>query len=252
MKLLLTKGWTGEQELISDNPTEQEISKLLNSLDWQDFNSVQLQQDSKNFLDVSGNLNPDGLSILFEEHGTQYVSDEAPESIAQLEKTLTLYLKGDKRFKNFGFSSEDTSAKPPPNKETAYDLWKIQFEAKQKIDKRNRRIGFVAAILITGLIGSILYLWFTDELKFVRHDTDHIIATVTEVKLKFGFKGQQYQQVKYEFDYQGEHYQGFFRGNSITGYHRKNDRVKIKFATDDPKISKRVATMKRNTKHNKR
>ena len=244
MKLLLTKGWTGEQELISDNPTEREVSELLNSLDWQDFNSVQLRQDSKNFLDVSGNLNPDGLSILFEENGTQYVSEEAPNSIAQLEEALTLYLKGDKQFKNFGFSSDDITSQTTPNQETAYDLWKVQFEAKRKIDKRNQQIGFFAAIIITVLIGSILYLWFTDELKFVGHETDHIIATVTEVKLKFGFKGQQYQQVKYEFDYQGEHYQGYFRGTSITGYHRTNDRVKIKFVTDDPTVSKRVATMK--------
>lgn len=244
MKLLLTKGWTGEQELISDNPTEKDVSELLNSLDWQDFNSVQLQLDSKNFLDVSGNLNPDGLSILFEEHGTQYISDEAPESIAQLEETLRLYLKGDKRFKNFGFSSEDSTTRTTSKKETGYDLWKVQFEAKQKIDKRNHRIGLIAAVIITGLIGSILYLWFTDELKFVGHDTDHIVATVTEVKLKFGFKGQRYQQVKYEFDYQGEHYKGYFRGTRLTGIHRTNDRVKIKFATDDPSISKRVATMK--------
>lgn len=81
-------------------------------MDWEDFNSVQLQQDKENFLNVSGNLSPDGLSIFFEEHGTQHVSDEAPESIAQLAKTLTLYLRGDKRFKNFGFSSEDITSKP--------------------------------------------------------------------------------------------------------------------------------------------
>jgi len=245
MKLLLTKGWTGEQELISEEPTEQDISYLLSSLDWQDFNSVQLHHDSNNFLDVSGNINPDGLSILFEEHGTQYVSDEAPESISQLEETLKLYFRGDMRFKNFGFSSEETIPKPTPNKKSGYDLWKVQWEAKRKTEKQNHRIAIVATLLIVGLFGTIIYLWSNDELKFIGHETELVVATVTEIQLKPGFKGQLYQQVKYEFEFRGEQFNGYFRGTQLTGRHRVGDLVRIKIATDDPDISKRTATLNR-------
>ena len=245
MKLFVTKGWTGEQELISEEPTEQDISKLLNSLDWQDFNSVQLQQDKKNFLNVSGNISPDGLSIFFEEHGTQYVSKDAPETISQLEKTLKLYFRGDMRFKNFGFSSEDATPKPTLNKKSGYDLWKVQYEAKQKIRRQNHRIAIVATLLIVGLFGTIFYLWFNDELKFIGHDTELVVATVTEIQLKPGFKGNLYQQVKYEFEFRGEQFNGYFKGTQVTGRHRVGDLVKIKVASDEPSISKRVATLNR-------
>ena len=245
MKLVLTKGWKGKKEIISGNPTEEVISELLNSLDWQEFNSVSLEQDSKNWIDVSGNLNQDGLAIVFEEHGTLFLSDEAPESIAQLEETLKLYLKYDKRFKNFGFSSEEQITKPTPKTKADYDLWKVKYEAKKKFEKINTGIAILFTVLIVGFVGSFFYLWYNEELQFIGQETDQIIAPVTEINHKYHYNGTLHQLVKYEFDYQGDHYVGYFKGTRTTGKHKIGDLIKVKFSRDEPSRSKRLGTLKR-------
>lgn len=244
MKLVLIKGWKGKEEIISENPTEEGISELLNSLDWQEFNSVSLVQDSKNWIGVSGNLNQDGLAIVFEEHGTLFLSDEAPESVSQLEKILKLYLNSDKRFKNFGLSSEQQILEPTSQTKTDYSLWKVKYEAKKKIDNINNGIAVLLTVLIVGLAVSFFYLWFNEELQFIGQETDQIIATVTEIKLKHQYNGTLYQLVKYEFDYQGNHYIGYFKGIRTTGKHKIGDLIKVKFSMDEPSRSKRLGTLK--------
>lgn len=77
MKLVHIKGWTGEEKVISTNTSEHEISDFLTSLDWKEFNSVKLELDLRNWIDVSGNLSGDGLAIVYEENGNQFVSNDA-------------------------------------------------------------------------------------------------------------------------------------------------------------------------------
>ena len=240
MKLFVMKGPTGSQELVSEIASEQEVSQLINSLDWSGFNSVTLEKDSKNWIDVSGNLSSDGLAIVFEENGVQYVSNNAPATIEGLEKVLKLFLKNDLEFKQDGFIS---SQKPEVSaSETDYELWKVKFEAKEKLEKRSQWFKVFVAILIVGGFGSVLYLWFTDELKFLGRKTEYATAAVTEVNsrnLKSGFVNV----VAYEFAFGDSIYTGHFWETAATGSYQKGDVIKIKFAIDDPSRSKRMARL---------
>jgi hypothetical protein len=81
---------------------------------------------------------------------------------------------------------------------------------------------------------------FTGELKFIGHDVDYTTATVTDIKWR-PIPGGYIQNVTYEFTFQQKQYKGYFEGTKLTGMHFVNDLIKIKFATDDPSISKRIA-----------
>lgn len=181
MKLVHIKGWTGEEKVISIHTSEREISDFLTSLDWEEFNSVKLELDSRNWIDVSGNLSGDGLAIVYEENGNQFVSNDAPNSVQQLKATLILYLNADKSFKNIGFSSSLVNSHTTTDKETDYNSWKIRYDAKEKINNHNHRITILFAFLIIGFLSSAIYLWATDDLKFVGQDSDFVTAIVNDI-----------------------------------------------------------------------
>ncbi len=244
MKLFYTQGWTGNERLIKENPNESEISKLLNSLSWDDFNSVRLQQDSDNWIDVSGNMGKDGLSIVSEENGFAYVSYKAPESISQLDEALKLYLNNDPSFKKW---FKDDNAQTKITNKISYELWREQFKEQQKAKKKNLKYAILAAVILVGSIGTFLYLLFSDELKFIGHDTTEITAIVIKMEVIPAYRGFR-QSVKYSFTYDEESFIGYFiAGRSETKYSER-DKVIIKIATDDPTISKKIARLK--TKYN--
>lgn len=240
MKLFLTKGWTASQELVSEIASEEDISGLLNSLDWLDFNSVTLEKDSKNWMGVSGNLVRDGLAIVFEENGVQHVSDNAPKTIEELEKALKLFLKNDPEFKRYGFVSSQKAE--VSTSETGHELWKVRFEALEKSEKRRHWFNVVVAILIVTGLGSILPLWFIDELKFLGRKTDHATAVVTEVTSRY-LKGGFVNVVGYEFDFSDSVYVGHFWETATTGSYQKGDVIRIKFAVNNPSRSKRLGRL---------
>lgn len=239
------KGWTGGEEFISVHPSESEVSDFLNSLDWQEFNSVRLELDSRNWMDVSGNLSGDGLAIVYEENGIQFISNDTPESIQQLETILILYLKGDKNFKNTGFSSLSINSSGPADRD--YNSWRIRYDAKEKINNQNHRIRILFASLIIAFFGLVLYLWLTNELMFVGKESGYSTANIYKISWKpekAGFT----QRVSYEFEIEGIRYIGYFRGDKFTGEHAVGDKLKVKYITKNPNISKRVATYKRQQK----
>lgn len=244
MKLILTQGWTGKEKLISSSATEQEIRELLNSLDWQEFHWVQLEKDPDNWLAVSGNLAPDGLAIIYEEDATEFISNEAPETISQLEETLILYFKGDQRFKDFGFSSGPASLQSIPDKKPGYDQWKIEYEAKRKIQKRKHRKAFAGTIVFMALSISILHLWSIDELKFIGRETSRTTAVVSKTK-SVVIKGGSIHRVFYEFEHDGNVYWGYFNGSGVSSSPNVGDSVIVKFASSKPSISKLIGTIKR-------
>lgn len=247
MKLVHIKGWTGEEEVISGYTSESEISDFINLLDWEEFNAVRLEIDSRNWMDASGNLSGDGLAIIYEENGIQFISNDAPESIQQLESTLLLYLKKDKRFRDIGFSSLSVNSSLSTDKKADDRSWKIRYDAKEKSNSQSHRITLLLALLIIGFFGSAVHLWFTDELKFVGRDSDFVTANVYDISWKPGKIGYT-QRISYEFEIEGIRYVGYFRGDKFTGEHSVGDKLKVKYVTDRPSISKRIATYKRQQK----
>ena len=243
MDLYLQKGWEGEEELISKRPTNQLIVELISSLDWSQFNSVSLKVNKDNWINVSGNISEDGLAIVYVENGEIEVSDIAPDSTNILIESLKSYLNQDEGFKNryiISIKQQDLKQKLKEN-----ELRRIQFEAQSKSEKRYHLISLVGAVLFFSLIAIILYLWYKDELKFIGHETDYTTANVIETSPR-AVRGGYIQIVIFRYEIDGKAYEGYFNGSKITGKHEVGDLIKIKYATDEPDISRRVATFKRN------
>lgn len=73
---------TLEPRVVATNPSLEEIREHVFALKWDDITFVTAQIDEDNWLDGSGSLNPeDGLSGMCCIDGTQYVTDDAPESL---------------------------------------------------------------------------------------------------------------------------------------------------------------------------
>lgn len=242
MELELTKGWDGVNEFITDKPTEQLIAELVSSLDWQEFHAITLKIDDQNWVSVSGNQADDGLALDYEESGESTVADFEPETTADLIEILQLYLKGDQRFKKLRpriFPDSRTKQQVSHDEQ-----WRANYETKSKISKAYKITSLIIAVLIIGAIGSVLYLWSEDELRFVGHETDYTTATVTATRWS-SFRGKSTQTLTYEFEYEGEQYKGYFIDRRHQLRHKVKDLLHIKFSKDDPNISKRIATLKR-------
>jgi hypothetical protein len=243
MKLILIQGWTGDEMIISDNASEEIISQLVHSLDWKQFHFIHLEKDITNWLSVSGNISKDGLAIVYEANGETFVSNTAPEKISQLENVLLSFYNGDNQFKKFGYSSANEST-GKNGYSLDYDQWKMNYEAKKKKDKKNHLKAIGIAFIVISFVSYFLYLLYSDNLQFVGHTIEETEAIVIDTEVIRAYRGRK-QLVTYQFTFNEE----IFRGNFIVllGSNRLNvdDRVKIKFASDDPTISEKIATLKK-------
>jgi hypothetical protein len=242
MKLYLIRSLIGEEELITDSPSENQISHLINSIDWGKFKTIRLRKDDNNWIEVSGSLVEDGLAIIYEEDGISFVTKDAPETLTQLEQALLSYFRGDGKYKdqefvNLGYTEPTPS---PPE----FQSWKIDFDLKRKADNRERISRFLVALFVIAITGILFFLWYNDELRFLGRETDYTIATVVETK-KIAVKGGYILLVKYEFEYDKLKHSGSFKAGKPIGKYYVGDRLKVKFVTKSPNVSKRVARLKR-------
>lgn len=86
-------------------------------------------------------------------------------------------------------------------------------------------------------------MWAIDYLKFVGQDSDFVTAIVYDISWKPEKSGYT-QIVSYEFEIEGHKYDGSFKGNNFTVAHKVGDKLNVKFAVNNPFISKRMATYK--------
>jgi|GEM_PF-1196593 hypothetical protein len=101
MKLILLSDYGSSEKIISNESTEKMIIELIDSLDWNNFYQVIIEKENKDYMEVSGSLDPtDGLSALYQENKKQYVIVNPPKTIAELKKIAISYFKNDKYWKN--------------------------------------------------------------------------------------------------------------------------------------------------------
>jgi hypothetical protein len=96
----------GEVErYISEQATVQDIVEQMGSLDWSGFHQVILQRENGDLLEVGGSLDPeDGLSIIYNEGGEEFVTTTPPQTVDEMTRTLQLYLANDPTWKSqFGW-----------------------------------------------------------------------------------------------------------------------------------------------------
>ncbi|MGL1885265.1 MAG: hypothetical protein OCD76_02025 [Reichenbachiella sp.] len=242
MNLILEQEADGKK-LTNDRPSQVSIIALVRSLDWSIFTFLTLKVDSQNLIEISGNLGDDGLAIVIEKNGTQEISERSPESITEVENILIDYLNDNHDKISEYFDSQTVLSQN-------YYNWKAAQESKLKHGVFIKLISIVVTLMIITTVVYGLYLWTSHEFKFIGHATSMSVATVVETKYRPYMKSM-VQIAKYEFIIDELVYFGYFKAaTAATRKHYIGDRVKIKYATDDPFISKRLATYKSKYKAN--
>ncbi len=99
MKLTIIENYGSRVKEISQNANIHEITNTMNSINWKNFHEVVLTIDKNNWIDVSGNLTDDGLSVVYAEDKTQYIIVDPPTTVEQMIAILLSYHAGDGRFK---------------------------------------------------------------------------------------------------------------------------------------------------------
>jgi hypothetical protein len=99
-RLTVISDYGENEQLISEAASNADVVEQMQSLDWNGFHQVILQQENGDLIEVGGSLNPDdGFSIIYLENEEEFVVKEPPTNVEQMLETLTLYLAADPRWK---------------------------------------------------------------------------------------------------------------------------------------------------------
>jgi len=100
MKLWTLSSYGEKEKTISENATNDDIDRIMNSLNWNEFHQVILEKKNGDFIEVSGNLGEDGLSVLYQEGENQKVIVIPPTTISEMIYFLKSYMSGNEEFKS--------------------------------------------------------------------------------------------------------------------------------------------------------
>jgi hypothetical protein len=91
-----------KHQFITEKPTKEIILTTIKDLDWENgFHQVIIVALPGEYMEVGGSLDPsDGLSVLYEEGGKQFVTKEAPKTIEEITAFLLAYLTDGEEWKN--------------------------------------------------------------------------------------------------------------------------------------------------------
>jgi hypothetical protein len=95
LKLIVMVGFGDSSIVISENATPQIIKETMNSIDWEKFHLVLLDnEEDSTSLDVGGSLYEDGLSASFNTYDMNYIKEPYPRSVEEMTEILITYLQG--------------------------------------------------------------------------------------------------------------------------------------------------------------
>ena len=86
------------ERVVAVNPDDADIETAVQNLSWYDITFVVLARDEANWCEFSGS-HADGFSACYAEQDQEYVISEAPSSLDDGIRLLTLYLNGDQRWR---------------------------------------------------------------------------------------------------------------------------------------------------------
>ncbi len=121
-----------------------------------------------------------------------------------------------------------------------FESWKKQYKIQQEEDKKTYRKRSIIVWAAIVLISLVIYLAWTDELRFVGRETNTTEALVVKTKFYHWGRGYYKQKVVYQFKYRDKTYEGSFNAGKRIGIQEEGNLVKIKFRTSDPNVSKRI------------
>lgn len=100
MRLQVFSDYGQSEKLVSESATPDIVEETMSTLDWQGFHQVILSRNDGSWLEVGGSLDPsDGLSVMYEEGGTQHVIKVPPTSVGEMTTMLLSYLSGSDAWK---------------------------------------------------------------------------------------------------------------------------------------------------------
>ena len=83
---------SGREEILAETPDQGLIEKAIAETDWSQFAFLDLLIDDQNYLNGSGCLPDDGLSVLLSVNNVQFVTEVAPASPEDLVPYYVAYL----------------------------------------------------------------------------------------------------------------------------------------------------------------
>ncbi len=112
-------------EKITQNPSRDDVEKIVKSLHWDDISWAILKIDKKNRIECSGSIN-DGFAIIYQENDSDYIGNNAPESIDEIIEILIQYLNYDNSWKNkFTWKSHTIEKGKPVKKGLFANLFQV-------------------------------------------------------------------------------------------------------------------------------
>lgn len=99
MKLTVYSNYGSEEKIISLNASSDLVNLTMNSIDWKKFHQVVLTKSNGDYMEVGGNITDDGLSVMYEESGNQFIIIQPPTSVDQMTNILESYFLEDGKFK---------------------------------------------------------------------------------------------------------------------------------------------------------
>ncbi len=95
LRLVVFRNFGQDEKTISEKATNEIIRNTMNSINWNEFHIVQLEDENDNALHVSGSLNEDGLASAFTKDDDHILMVKPIESVEQMIEILLDFLKGE-------------------------------------------------------------------------------------------------------------------------------------------------------------
>ena len=100
MRLRVLSNYGETERVVTDQATAEAVESTMSSLDWQGFHQVVLERPNGDWMEVGGSLDPsDGLSVMYEENGRQFVIKVPPTTVGEMTAMLTGYLSNTEEWK---------------------------------------------------------------------------------------------------------------------------------------------------------
>jgi hypothetical protein len=100
LRLIVFYNFGQDEKIVSENVTSKIIRNTMNSINWNEFHIVQLEDKNDNALHVSGSLNEDGLTSTFTKDDDHILMVKPIETVEQMIEILLDFLKGEDIWRN--------------------------------------------------------------------------------------------------------------------------------------------------------
>jgi hypothetical protein len=100
LKLVVFRDFGQEEKTISEKATSKIIRNTMNSINWNEFHIVQLEDENDNVLHVSGSLYDDGLASTFTKDDDHILMVKPIKTVEQMIEILLDFLKGEDIWRN--------------------------------------------------------------------------------------------------------------------------------------------------------